>query len=308
MLLAKTLRSRTFKQALIWIAIVGAVVFALLGYVYWSAASYVRSRSDRAIMAELTILKKAYASAGRSGLIGTIAQRLAGQRSEGSVYLFADPSFAPLAGNLAEWPSAIKSPRGWADFRAREGQPLLRATFEALPDGSHLLVGTDIDDLGEFARRIKVAMALCILWIFALGGAVSVSITRRTVGRIESINATSRAIMQSGLGQRIPLRGTRDEWDELAANLNSMLDRIDALMGEVKQVTDNVAHDLRTPLARLRGRLERAYDQQRDGDKDQSLIADTMADLDGVIRRFSSLARIAQLVAHDRPAEFRPCL
>ena len=81
----------------------------------------------------------------------------------------------------------------------------------------------------------------------------AVSVTRRTVGRIESINATSRAIMQSGLGERIPMRGTRDEWDQLAANLNSMLDRIEGLMAQVKQVTDNVAHDLRTPLARMRG-------------------------------------------------------
>ncbi|MGH6814020.1 MAG: sensor histidine kinase, partial [Methylocella sp.] len=102
------------------------------------------------------------------------------------------------------------------------------------------------------------------------------------------------------------LRGTRDEWDELAANLNSMLDRIEALMGEVKQVTDNVAHDLRTPLARVRGRLEKAYNKQRDGDYDQSLIGDTMADLDGVIRMFSSLTRIAQIEAHERTAEFRP--
>jgi len=305
-LLAKTLRSRTFKQALIWIAIVGGVIFALLGYVYWSTASYVRSRSDHAIMAELAILQKAYASAGRSGLIITIAQRLAGQRFDGGVYLLADPSFAPLAGNLADWPSAMKGSSGWGNFYARAGRPLLRARFETLPDGSHLLVGKDIDDLDEFAQEIKVAMALCILWILVLGGAVGVSITRRTVGRIESINATSRAIMQSGLGQRIPLRGTRDEWDELAANLNSMLDRIDALMGEVKQVTDNVAHDLRTPLARMRGRLEKAYNKQRDGDYDQSLIGDTMADLDGVLRMFSSLTRISQIEASDRTAAFRP--
>ncbi|MGH6839691.1 MAG: ATP-binding protein [Methylocella sp.] len=306
MLLAKTLRSRTFKQALIWIAIVGAVIFALLGYVYGSTASYVRGRSDHAIMAELASLRIAFSSVGRSGLIATIAQRLADQRSEGGVYLLADSSFAPLAGNLADWPSAMKGSSGWDNFNAREGRSLLRARFETLPDGSHLLVGKDIDDLDEFAQKIKVAMALCILWMFALGGAVGMAITRRTVGRIESINATSRAIMQSGLDQRIPLRGTRDEWDELAGNLNSMLDRIEALMGEVKQVNDNVAHDLRTPLARMRGRLERAYNKQRDGDYDQSLIADTMADLDGVLRMFSSLTRISQIEAHERAAEIRP--
>jgi len=303
-LLANTLRSSTFKLALICIAIFGTMVFALLGYVYWSTASYVHSRSDHAIAAELAILQKAYASAGRSGLIATMAQRLADQRFEGGVYLLADPSYAPLAGNLTDWPSAMKGSRGWGEFSAREGRPLLRATFETLPDGSHLLVGKDIDDRDEFAQKIKIAVALCILLIFVLAGVASVLVTRRTVGRIEAINATSRAILQSGLGQRIPLRGTHDEWDELAANLNSMLDRIEALMGEVKQVTDNVAHDLRTPLARVRGRLEKAYNKQRDGDYDQSLISDTIADLDDVLRMFSSLTRISQIEAHVRTAAF----
>ena len=306
MLLAKTLRSTTFKLALVCIAIFGALVFALLGYVYWSTTSFVRSRSDHAITAELAILRKAYARAGRSGLTTTIAQRLVDQRFAGSVYLLADPSFAPLAGNLVDWPLAIKGSGGSGNFSARENQLLLRATFETLPDGSHLLVGKDIDELQEFSRRIKAALALSILLIFVLAGVASVSVTRRTVGRIESINATSRAIMQSGLGQRILLRGTRDEWDELAANLNSMLDRIEALMGEVKQVTDNVAHDLRTPLARMRGRLEKAYKIQRNGDYDQLLIGDTMADLEGVLRMFSSLTRISQIESYDGTAAFRP--
>jgi signal transduction histidine kinase len=112
--------------------------------------------------------------------------------------------------------------------------------------------------------------------------------------------------MQSGLGRRIPRQGTRDEWDQLAENLNLMLDRIEALMGEVKQVTDNVAHDLRTPLARMRGRLEKAYASPRDGEHDQSLIGDTLADLDSVLRMFASLTRISQIEANDRTAAFHP--
>jgi signal transduction histidine kinase len=284
----------------------GAMVIALFNYVYWSTASFVRTRSDRAIAAELVKLQAADASASRRGLVAMIAQRLADQRFEGGVYLLASPSFAPVAGNLADWPSFMTAAGGWTNFSAPDGRTQLRATFVTLPDGSHLLVGKDIGDLDEFARRIKTALALCILLIFLLAGVASVTVTRRTVGRIESINATSRAIMQSGLGQRIALRGTRDEWDELAANLNSMLDRIESLMGEVRQVTDNVAHDLRTPLARIRGRLEKAYNMRRDGGYDQTLIGDTMADLDGVLRMFSSLMRISQIEAFDGMVTFRP--
>ncbi len=304
-LLAKTLRSTTFKLALLSIAIFGALVFALLGYVYWSTVSYVRSRSDQAIAMELASLQKAYASAGRAELISAIAQRLSDQRFVGGVYMLADPSFSPLAGNLAGWPPAMKGSSGRGDFRAREGLPMLRSAFATLQDGSHLLVGKDLDDLDMFEARIKVAGALCIVLILVLAGVASVTVTRRTVGRIEAINATSRAIMQSGLGQRIPLRATGDEWDELAANLNSMLDRIEALMAEVKQATDNVAHDLRTPLARMRRRLEKACNRQREADSDQSLIGDTMADLEGVLSMFASLTRISQIEAYERTAAFR---
>ena len=102
--------------------------------------------------------------------------------------------------------------------------------------------------LDSFADQIKTAVISGVALIFVIAVVTSILVTRRTVGRIESINATSRAIMLSGLDKRIPLRGTNDEWDSVAENLNLMLDRIETLMGEVKQVSDNVAHDLRTPL------------------------------------------------------------
>ena len=310
-LLARTLRSSTFRRALIWIGIFGVIVVAVFGYVYWSTSSYVLRRSDRAIAAERAVLHKAYEVTGRSGLMAAIERSIADDRFESGLYLLADPSFAPVAGNLKVWPPELKGIAGRDNFSAgawkpdAEDRPLLRATFETLPDGYHLLVGRDISDLDEFARKINAALALVLSLIFVLAGAASISVTRRTVGRIEAINATSRAIMQSGLGKRIPLRGTRDEWDQLAENLNSMLERVEALMAEVKQVSDSVAHDLRTPLTRMRGRLEKAYARQRNGNYDQSLIDDTMADLDAVLRMFSSLTRISQIEAGDRTSTFR---
>jgi signal transduction histidine kinase len=146
---------------------------------------------------------------------------------------------------------------------------------------------------------------LSLFLIFVLAAVAGILVTRRSVGRIEQINATSRAIMQSGLDQRIPLRGTNDEWDRVAENLNLMLDRIETLMGEIKQVSDNVAHDLRTPLTRMRGRLEKAYHAKRVGEVDQSLIGDTIADLDSVLRIFSSITRIAQIETQARTDAFR---
>jgi signal transduction histidine kinase len=310
-LLAKTLTSSTFKLALIAIGTFGLIVSVIFSYVYLSTSSYVRSRSDRAIMTEYLSLHDAYQRSGRDGLVALIQQRVADKSFAENVYSLVDPSLTVLGGNVKAWPSTVTAASGWTEFRAREpfrsatNQPLLRAKVETFPSGDRLLVGRDISDLDSFADNIKTAVISAAALIFALAGMASILVTRRTVGRIESINATSRAIMLSGLDKRIPLRGTNDEWDRVAENLNLMLDRIETLMGEVKQVSDNVAHDLRTPLTRMRGRLERAYHAERIGENDQLLISDTIADLDAVLRIFSSLSRIAQIETAARKGGFR---
>jgi signal transduction histidine kinase len=310
-LLAKTLTSSTFKLALIAIGIFGVIVSAIFSYVYLSTSSYVRSRSDRAIMSEYLSLHGAYERSGRDGLIALIQQRIADKGFADNVYILVGPSLAVLGGNLKAWPSAVTTARGWTEFRAPEPLPnatnrtLLRAMLETFPSGDRLLVGRDISDLDSFTEQIKTAVISGVALIFVIAGVTVFLVTRRTVGRIESINATSRAIMLSGLDKRIPLRGTNDEWDRVAENLNLMLDRIETLMGEVKQVSDNVAHDLRTPLTRMRGRLEKAYHGQRVGENDQSLIGDTIADLDAVLRIFASLTRIAQIETQARKGAFR---
>jgi signal transduction histidine kinase len=310
-LLAKTLTSSTFKLALIAIGIFGVIVSAIFSYVYLSTSSYVRSRSDRAIMSEYLSLRGAYERSGRDGLIALIQQRIADKGFADNVYILVDPSLAVLGGNLKAWPSTVAAAQGWTEFRAPEplpnatNRPLLRAKLETFPSGDRLLAGRDISDLDSFTDQIKTAVILGVALIFVIAGVTSILVTRRTVGRIESINATSRAIMLSGLDKRIPLRGSNDEWDRVAENLNLMLDRIETLMGEVKQVSDNVAHDLRTPLTRMRVRLEKAYHGQRSGETDQSLIGDTIADLDAVLRIFSSLTRIAQIETQARKGAFR---
>jgi len=270
-LLAKTLTSSTFKQALIAIGTFGMIVSALFYYVYLSTSSYVRSRSDRAIMTEYLSLRDAYERSGRDGLAALIEQRIVDKSFADTVYLLVDPSLAPLRGNLKAWPSTVTAARGWTEFRAGEplpnatNPPLLRAMLETFPGGDRLLVGRDISELDRFTDQIKMAVISVAALLFVVAGVASILVTRRTVGRIEAINATSRAIMLSGLDKRIPLRGSNDEWDRVAENLNLMLDRIETLMGEVKQVSDNVAHDLRTPLTRMRGRLEKlgVYERER---------------------------------------------
>ena len=306
MLLAKTFRSRTFRLALMAIGGFGAIVLSLLFFVYWSTTSYVLSRSDHAIAGEGAVLRAAYDRGGRAALETAIKTRMAERVFDGGLYLLADSDFEPLGGNLDRRPQNLSGAAGWETIDLPNGAHIAsyRVEISTLPDRSHLLVGRNAEDLHAFTRKIEAALAFALFLIALLAGVVSVLVTRRTVGRIESINATSRAIMERGLAARIRLRGIDDEWDELAKNLNSMLDRIETLMHEIREVTDNVAHDLRTPLARIRGRLEKASGRPRKAEADQNLIEDVIADLDDVLRIFSSLMRISQIESADRTAGF----
>jgi signal transduction histidine kinase len=310
-LLTKSLKSSTFKVALACITLFGAMVLALFSYVYLATDDYVINRSDQAINADRMDLIHIYSDKGSPGLVHAIEEFQAESARLDSVYLLADASFQRIAGNLEVWPEAARGASGHISFTG-PGRPAhfldrpdLRASLDTLADGTHLLVGRDVSDLNAFMDKIHLALALVLLLVFLLAAVAAAAVTRRTLGRIESISTTTHAIMQSGLGRRVPLRGTSDEWDQLASNLNSMLDRIEALMAEVRHVTDNVAHDLRTPLARLRGRLEKASFGPRTAKTDQVLISESIADLDDVLRMFASMMRISQVESTDRTSAFR---
>ena len=303
MLLDKTLRSSTLRLALIYVGLFAAAIIGLFGYVYWSTLSYVRAQSDRSISAERSVLDAAFAAGGRQGVIKTIDRRLRDPHFAGWVYLLVDPSLSVAAGNLEVWPRSAAGDSGWTAITG--GQASLRAAYQRLANGDRVLVGRETKTLEGFARTVGLGLGAAVGLIILLATAAGISTARRSVSRIEAINATSREIMRAGLGRRIPLRGTGDEWDELAANLNSMLDRIGDLVEANRQVSDNIAHDLRTPLTRMRARLERASGQLLSASQYRSLLGEAIAELDGILRTFSSLLRISQIEARNPRAGFR---
>jgi signal transduction histidine kinase len=263
------------------------------------------------IAAETEVLLKAYDTAGPSGLAALIERRRQDPFFDEWVYLLADPSRGYVAGNLPRWPANFRRTEGRTDLTpsAQDRQPNiaapLRASYRTLPDGFHLLVGRRTEDLGRFRRMIAIGLGWAGSLFLVLAAAAGISTSRRTVGRIEAINRTGRRIIEAGLHERIPLRGTRDEWDELAQNLNSMLDRIEELVESNRQVSDNVAHDLRTPLTRMRGRLEQAHQRRLNHAQYHALIGDVIVELDAILQTFASLLRIAQIEARDRTSGFR---
>jgi signal transduction histidine kinase len=308
-LLSKTLRSSTLKLAFIYVFVFSSAVFALLGYVYWSTATYLYEKSDQLLNIERRLLDRAYEKSGRDGVIALIGRRTDDNFFSDWAYLLTSPDYEYVAGNLKSWPSALGSGPGWSTLvtvrpESEETEVALRATSRVLPDGYHLLIGRDIEDLHGLLEKIAIALAWGAGLFLILAAAAGISTSRRSVARIEAINVTSLKIMRAGLGERIPLRGTEDEWDGLARNLNSMLDRIEELMESIRQVSDNVAHDLRTPLTRMRGRLEKGCNQQLGVSQYQVLLNDTIIELDGILGRFSSILRISQIEMRNQRAGF----
>ncbi|HEY5646383.1 MAG TPA: HAMP domain-containing protein, partial [Pseudomonadales bacterium] len=255
------LRSSTFRLTLLYVTIAAATMLSLLGFIYWSTIGFMTSQVDDTIEAEIVGLAEQYRARGLNGLVSTINDRIDRNPRSSSIYLFASPSRQPLAGNLNGWPKGTPDVEGWLDFDVDDPTQGLkdvnaRARVFVLQGNFNLLVGRDVRELQGMQALIEQAL----VWGAGITAALALlggfMLSRTTLRRLEDINDTSREIMAGDLSRRVPTRGTSDDFDELADNLNAMLDEIERLMAGIRHVSDNIAHDLRTPLTRLRHKLE----------------------------------------------------
>jgi signal transduction histidine kinase len=276
-------------------------MLAVLGYVCWITACYLSETLESTLGSERLSLTEAYNKGGRIGLAALINERTRDPHFKDWAYLLVDTSGSKIAGNLPGWPEELLGAEGSADLRPPDAPPecrqpsSVRGAYTTLPDGSRFFLGRSVADLEALRGRITIALVTAATLFLVLAAAAGISTSRRSVARIEAINMASRQIIQSGLANRVPLRGTRDEWDGLAANLNSMLDRIQELAEWNRRISDNIAHDLRTPLTRLRGRLEKACAEEPDLLGYRALVGDSLGQLDEILTIFSSLLRISQI-------------
>lgn len=289
----------------------GASVLLLLIFIYWSTAATMARQADATIEAEVKGLQERYRLTGLAGLRSSITERISRRPADSSIYLLVDRNFFPLVGNIDQWPGVEVDQEGWLDFRL-EGvskdkslSHRARARPFQLRGGFHLLVGRDIHELEETQHLIvrTLGWGLAITLILALvGGSL---MTRSMVRRIESINDASGEIMSGDLARRIPTDGSGDDFDQLTGRLNSMLDRIQTSMDDVRRVSDNIAHDLRTPLARLRNKLEQMKNTLAEDAPERTLAEEAVAEADALLATFKSLLRIAQLESGEQRAGFQ---
>jgi signal transduction histidine kinase len=294
----RLLRTNAFRMAALYLALFAASVLALLAFIYVSMAGFIERQTEATIRAEMRGLREQYDQRGLTGLVEVVQARSALPRGN-SLYLITDPALEPVVGNLDSWPANRDVRPSWITFSvespARNGEiDNVLASVSVLPGGSHLLVGRDLRDADAFRRRITTTLGWAALLTLGLGVAGGLFMTRNMLARVEAVNRTSARIIRGDLSQRVPLTGSGDEFDQLAGNLNAMLDQIERLMLGMRQVTDNIAHDLRTPLARLRARLEVTLLERPDVNRFGEALRETIAEADHLLGTFNALLSIAE--------------
>jgi signal transduction histidine kinase len=300
---------KPFQSAAYRIAFVSSAAFAfailLLGIVlFWTMHLDFTRQLDATLRDEAATLAAEYRSDGSGEIAEAIAQREASHSRDRLLYAMFDRNGRRVAGSLR----TAAPPLGLHDiifFEPGEGPDTARALAIDLGDGNKLLVAADRERIEEIDRTIISVFAAAFLLVLLLGGAGALLLGGYLRRRLVAISSTAEAIVAGDMACRMPVSPRGDEFDRLSRSLNSMLERIASLIENVRQISTDVAHDLRTPLARLRNRLEAGLASARTG-TDTALLEDALRRVDEVLALFAAILRIAEIEGGQIRQTFTP--
>jgi signal transduction histidine kinase len=309
--LGKLLRTTAFQLTLVYLVIFIVFAASLLGYFALNTRRLITEQITTTVDTEITGLREQYNQGGIRRLV--IVVDLRSRRPGSSLYLVTTATGEGLAGNVGSLEPGVLDHPGWLEtnyrrLEAPEGSDH-RALVQVvqLPGGFRLLVGRDLEERERLFGIIANAGQWSLALVIVLGLAGGFFVSRRVLNRVEAMTDKAQTIMAGDLAGRLPVAGTGDELDRLAEHLNAMLERIEALMRGLKEVSDNIAHDLKTPLTRLRNRCEQALRSAAGVDDYRAALESTIAESDDLIRTFDALLMIARAEAgqsRDNMTEF----
>ena len=295
----RLLRATAFKLSFVYLVIFTTCAMLMLVYVDSSVRKVLYQSYVSSVEAELFDLGGQNDTAGQRALITVIQQRM---RARGaSLYLLTSPDKHLIVGNVPAMPATNVINEGAPfeyTFNDEQGK-LIQAVvqIQRLQDGSYLMVGRDLAQLAELRGMIRNASDWSIVLAGVLGCLGGWFIARRVLSRVDEMTADTMDIISGNLSSRLQVAGTGDELDRLAESINEMLDRIEELMMGLKQVSDNIAHDLKTPLTRLRNRADEALRSAVTVEDLQGALGDVIEESDNLIKIFNALLMIARLEA-----------
>jgi signal transduction histidine kinase len=300
------LHSAGVRFAAIYALLLAISAAALALFLWWATAGLLDRQTEAAIQADVQSLSERFAAGRLPALALTIEDRLTQNVEDDAIYLLVDQAGRRIAGNLEHWPQSVEESGALYELPVERAGVRSLALVESypLPGGLRLLIGRDIQVRAHLRSLLTDALLWALLVVLAMasfGALVVRSLFRRTLA---NVSATAAAIAAGDFTQRVRLTGRGDEFDQLAETINDMLDRMARLMEGVREVSNAIAHDLRTPITRARARLEDAAAHAGSVTELRGAIERATADLDGIVAVFQALLRIAEIEAGSRRSAF----
>jgi hypothetical protein len=294
----KLIRTTAFRLTLVYLFLFALFAASLLGYFAWNTRRLVTEQITGTVNSEFVEMNDEFSNGGLRGLVYAIENRAL--RPGANLYLVTTAAGQALAGNVGSLAPGVMSQVGWSETVYRrldekdnfDHRALVRVS--EMEGGFRLLIGRDLEERRRIFGIVASAAQWSILIVVVLGLAGGIFVARRVLRRIDAMTGTTQRIMAGDLSERLPVGRSGDEIDRLAENLNAMLERIEALMVGLKEVSDNIAHDLKTPLTRLRNRAEEALAKSSKETEYRAALERTIEESDGLIRTFNALLMIAR--------------
>ncbi|NKB51629.1 MAG: HAMP domain-containing protein [Rhizobiaceae bacterium] len=303
--LRQLLSTTAVRLTLIYTILFGILAVGVVAYVSYNTGRLIISQIQSTVDEEIAQIARQSRRGGVRQLIPMIERR--SRQPGANLYLVADASGRIIAGNVRDLDREILLKEGWQvppfDYlRYGDADPESKAIAKVfiLPGGLRLLVGRDIGDAERFRHIVGRASTFSLFIMVLTGLVLWFLVGRRALKHIDSVSRSSQRIIDGDLSQRLPLSGSGDEFDRLSSSLNGLIERVEKLNTGVSVMSDSIAHDLKTPLTRLRNRAEAALDKPHD----ESVIQDIIADADGLINTFNALLMISQVETGARAVQF----
>ena len=294
----KLIRTTAFRLTLVYLFLFALFAASLLGYFAWNTRRMITEQISTTVNAETGELSDIFGRRGLRGLVFNIENRAL--RPGANLYLVTTPTGQAIAGNVGSLAPGVMATLGWSETAYRRLDEQDTADHRALvrvselSGGFRLLIGRDLEERRRLFGIVAKAAQWSVLIVVVLGLGGGIFVARRVLRRIDAMTGTTQRIMAGDLSGRLPVGRSGDELDRLAENLNAMLERIEALMMGLKEVSDNIAHDLKTPLTRLRNRAEEALAKSGSEAEYRNALERTIEESDGLIRTFNALLMIAR--------------
>jgi hypothetical protein len=299
-------RSTTLRAGLAQAGIGVGVLVLLTAALWWFAAGRLDSELSALAREDTRAITTLLHDDGRAAAVHVIESRVGAGLDEDKILLLTNDAFVRLAGNLPAWPIDAAPEPGWSVITIARGGRFsqARVLHTLLPDGGHLLAGQDLQTRNALQAKFEAGLAGAGFMVIVTGVIGAWLVRRRFVARVRQIDATARAIVAGMLHERLPVQDERDELDLLSGTINRMLDQIEQLVGGVRNVSNAIAHDLRTPLAELRARLETLLLECPVPDRVAEEVEGAIDDTDRLIATFNGLLRLAELDSGARRSGF----